>query len=390
MREKSPTASRILSEIEAEGPLTFARFMSLALYDSVLGYYAGGRNKIGKSGDYFTNVSVGEVFGNLLAGQFREMWFHLGRPRPFLLVEQGANDGQLARDILSSMADEMLSAVECWIVEPFSKLRRQQEQTLKEFGTLIHWAEGIQELRQFNGVHFSNELVDSFPFHLLRSTGSRWQELCVAARDGRLILSVCEPQDLLAEQVKALPHRAKGTIVELRPAACEWVRSLGRKLRTGFVLVIDYGVSRHQLLAPHRKEGTFACYRAHRRDFRPLEDPGEKDITAHVDFTALAEAALECGFRLEGYADQHHFVVGAAQDLLKNLESPLDRASEQKVRSLKTLLHPEGMGTQFQYLALSKGVDPLPQLSGFQFSRDPYPQLFANEEQKTPESEQCA
>ena len=147
--------------------------MDLALYDPVVGYYASGRGKIGKRGDLFTNVSVGSVFGYILAGQFREMWFRLGRPSRFSLVEQGANDGQLALDILSATDEETLASIEYWIVEPFPILRRLQEQTLRAFGAKVHWAENLDALPAFDGVHLSNELVDALPFHLIRSKGRR-------------------------------------------------------------------------------------------------------------------------------------------------------------------------------------------------------------------------
>ena len=376
MCAKSLALNKILEEIAAEGPLTFARFMDLALYDPVVGYYASGRGKIGKRGDFFTNVSVGSVFGHILAGQFREMWFHLGQPSRFSLVEQGANDGQLAVDILSAMPEETLPAVEYWIVEPLPILRRLQEKTLNAFGPTVHWAKDLGDLPVFDGVHFSNELVDSLPFHLMRSGGQEWEELRVAAREDRLVFEAAEPETFLADQIKALPSRNKGTLVELRPAALAWIQSVASKLRTGFVLVIDYGFSREQLLSPYRTEGTFSCYRAHRRDARPLDEPGEKDITAHVDFTALAASALAAGFQIEGYADQHHYLVGASQNLLKTLDRPPDPDSQKTLRSLQTLLHPESMGTQYHYLACSKGVGSGRKLSSFRFARDPHRELF--------------
>lgn len=304
------------------------------------------------------------------------MWFHLGQPSRFSLVEQGANDGQLAVDILSAMPEETLPAVEYWIVEPLPILRRLQEKTLNAFGPTVHWAKDLGDLPVFDGVHFSNELVDSLPFHLMRSGGQEWEELRVAAREDRLVFEAAEPETFLADQIKALPSRNKGTLVELRPAALAWIQSVASKLRTGFVLVIDYGFSREQLLSPYRTEGTFSCYRAHRRDARPLDEPGEKDITAHVDFTALAASALAAGFQIEGYADQHHYLVGASQNLLKTLDRPPDPDSQKTLRSLQTLLHPESMGTQYHYLACSKGVGSGRKLSSFRFARDPHRELF--------------
>jgi SAM-dependent MidA family methyltransferase len=121
-----------------------------------------------------------------------------------------------------------------------------------------------------------------------------------------------------------------------------------------------------------------------------LDSPGEKDITAHVDFTALAQAGLDAGFRIEGYADQHHFLVGAAQDLLRKIGCPVDNASQKTIRSLKTLLHPESMGTQFHYLALAKGVDRSPKLSGFRFARNAGRELFSGTCRPSAESHHLA
>ena len=176
MCAKSLALNRILTEIAERGPLTFSRFMDLALYDSSVGYYASGRGRIGKRGDFFTNVSVGSVFGKVLAGQLHEMWHRMGRPSRLALVEQGANDAQLALDILSSLDPEMLAATRYWIVEPFPILRGLQEQTLKAF-EIVRWAESLEDLPNFEGIHLSNELVDAIPFHLLRSNGQTWEEL---------------------------------------------------------------------------------------------------------------------------------------------------------------------------------------------------------------------
>ena len=379
MCAKSLAHRKIASEIEANGPLTFARFMELALYHPEVGYYASGRAQIGKHGDFFTNVSVGPVFGEILASQFREMWSWIGKPARFALVEQGANDGQLASDILRAMAGEILEAVEYWIIEPFPALRRLQEKKLQDVAAKVKWVDDLSALSVFDGIHLSNELVDSFPFHLIRSDGSRWEELCVTTDENRLAFEVTSPSSEVTEALKALPPRPAGTIAELRPTACHWIYALAERVNKGFVLIIDYGFPRDELLAAHRTNGTFCCYRAHRRDSRPLEDPGEKDISAHVDFTVLAEAALAAGFRIEGFADQHHYFVGASQDLLNKVSNPPDELSQKSLRALQTLLHPESMGTQFHYLALSKGVALTPSLSGFKFARDPQQQLFAED-----------
>ena len=184
MCAKSLAHLRILSEIAANGPLTFARFMDLALYEPDAGYYASGRAEIGKSGDFFTTVSVGPVFGKILAGQFREMWIQLGRPGWFALVEQGANDGQLALDILSSMENDASRASSM----PYCKraMPAASRASPRAAKGKVRWFDALDDLPVFDGIHFSNELVDAFPFHLVQSMATNgWS--CVGAEQDRLV-----------------------------------------------------------------------------------------------------------------------------------------------------------------------------------------------------------
>jgi SAM-dependent MidA family methyltransferase len=306
MCAKSLALNRILAEITAKGPLTFARFMELALYDPSAGYYASGRARVGKAGDFFTNVSVGPVFGQILAAQVREMWSRM-RARRFVLVEQGANDGQLAADILSGMDEATLPLIDYWIVEPFPILRRLQQQALKPFAATLRWAGSLDELPVFEGVHLSNELIDAFPFHLVRSKGEAWQELLVERRGGRLAFGLKEPGNSISNQVSRLPPRAMGTIAEFGrlPGSKCWPASCER-----FCPDVDFVLAR-AILAPHRTEGTLACYQ-HRRDDQAARDPGEKDITTRRLHRACT-SAHEAGFELEGYTDQYHYLVAASR-----------------------------------------------------------------------------
>jgi SAM-dependent MidA family methyltransferase len=227
----------------------------------------------------------------------------------------------------------------------------------------------LESLPVFTGVHFSNELVDALPFHLVRSTGEGWGELCVEYRENTFAFTPTAPSPAIKTDCAALPPRAAGYVTELRPAAATWIKAVAQKLHRGYLLAVDYGFSRNQLLAEHRTEGTYSCYRSHRRDARPLEDVGEKDITAHVDFTALSGAAMAAGLRREGWTDQHHFMVGAAEDLMRTIGAPTDAAAQKTLRGLQTLLHPASMGTQFSYLAFSQGIAEGAGLSGFRYAR---------------------
>lgn len=358
-------SDRIRLEIETLGSLPFSRFMDLALYDPLEGYYTSGRAAVGREGDFFTSVSIGPVFGAVLAGQFLEMWEALGRPSEFRLVEQGANDGRLSSDILKALSETPLARVPLTIIEPASILRQKQTATLA--GCDVRWVERPEDLPPFEGVHFSNELFDALPFDILEAHAGAWHEMQVHADEVGFSF---KPAPHPIQNID-LPPRPDGYRTELRRHQRDLIETLSARLRRGFLLAIDYGMPCAELLAPHRSGGTLACYARHRRDEAPLENPGQKDITAHVDFTALAQDAADCGFALEGYTDQHHFLVGAASGLLKSLDGPAPSPSTLKIlRSLRTLLHPETMGTQFKSILFSKKAPLAKPLSGFQHAGD--------------------
>jgi SAM-dependent MidA family methyltransferase len=347
------------------GPLPFSRFMDLALYDPLEGYYTSGCAAVGREGDFFTSVSIGPVFGTVLAGQFLEMWEALGRPLGFRLVEQGANDGRLSCDILKALSETPLAGVPLTIIEPASILREKQAAIL--VGRDVQWVGSPENLPPFDGVHFSNELFDALPFDILEARAGAWHELQVHADEAGFSF---KPAPHPVQNIN-LPLRPDGYRTELRRHQRDLLGILSSRLRRGFLLAIDYGMPRAELLAPHRSGGTLACYSQHRRDDAPLENPSQKDITAHVDFSALAQDAAACGLKLQGYTDQHHFLVGAATGLLKSLEGAAPTPSTLKIlRSLRTLLHPETMGTQFKSILFSKNAPPATRLSGFQHAGD--------------------
>ncbi len=342
--------------------MPFSRFMELALYDPAEGYYAGRNARVGRDGDFYTNISLGPVFGKILAEQFLELWEILGRPGDFTLVEQGANDGRLSLDILDGLAGTPLADSRLILIEPLALLRKKQQDLLA--GRRVEWVEAPGALPQFTGVHFSNELFDALPFEIIKSRSGRWELQRVHHRDGEFRL---EPAEALEIDWSA---PSEDFLSEVRVGQHELLAALSSRLQRGFLLAIDYGMTREELLAPHRSGGTLACYAAHQRDDDPLQSIGEKDITAHVDFTTLAVDLRACGFEPRGYTDQHHFLVGAAERLLLSLDGqPPTPATLKKLRSLRTLLHPETMGIQFKVLLASKGV-AAPSISGFRHARE--------------------
>ena len=364
----------IRDRIRRDGPVTFAWFMEQALYHPVRGYYSSGRCAIGRKGDYFTNVSVGPLFGRLLAAQFAEMWELLGRPGDFTIVEQGAHHGDFAADVLGASrekAPEFFSAVRYCVVEPFPILRERQAETLSDFREKVTWAKLLSDREPFRGVHFSNELLDAMPVHLItRATGDDgWNQRCVVESGdgfGFTTEPITDPQ--LRRQIEKIQRLDAGHYeTEANLAALDWIENVSRKLIRGYVLTVDYGFPRDEFYAPERTSGTLQCRAQHCTVASPLDQVGHADITAHVDWTSIAERAEECGLSVHGFADQHHFITGLLSRLVR------DEVAEEKEpsarRALQTLLHPELLGTRFQFLALGKDA-PRDTLSGFTFARD--------------------
>src|SRR6184192_538002 len=355
----------IRAEIEKRGPVSFAWFMHQALYHPQYGYYSSGRCAIGRKGDYFTNVSVGPLFGQLLAAQFIEIWERLGRPDDFAIVEQGAHDGQFARDVLESSqkrSPEFFEALRYRIVEPFPILQERQARTLDSFREKIEWCDSLQP---FVGVHFSNELLDAMPVRLIGGDVEKLVDL-----EGDKFVFVERPLRQGAAASR-LP-RDEGSFNQ---AALDWIDDVAVNLQRGYVITIDYGRSggefheRIQVRAQHRSLDS------------PFEQIGHADITMHVDWPSIAERAQANGLRVAGFTDQHHFLAGIISELGRtgSLEatagdwgqSPLPDSPKIK-RELQTLLHPEMLGRAFQVLALSENVDfAAPKLAGFKFAGEP-------------------
>jgi SAM-dependent MidA family methyltransferase len=371
--------------IRQTGPVTFEWFMEQALYHPELGYYSSGRCELGRRGDYFTNVSVGPLFGRLLAAQFAEMWQRLGQPEDFVIVEQGAHHGDFARDVLGAVRErtpDLFTALRYWIIEPFPILRERQRETLGDFSEKLTWKKSLVDLEPFCGVHFSNELLDSMPVRLISrvdpnaarsgaAATANWEERCVVESGDRFGFVTTPITDAnLRRHLETVPPHSNGPYdTEVNLAALKWIENLAQKLTRGYVLAVDYGYSRDNFYAPERRSGTLQCRAQHRIVSSPFTAIGETDITAHVDWTSLAERAEANGFSVAAFADQHHFLTGIVTALMAEQFSVNPEAESR--RALQTLLHPEFLGTTFQFLALTKDVAAGVPLSGFKFARNP-------------------
>jgi len=371
--------SAIRDQIRREGPLPFARFMEQALYHPGHGYYSSGRCAIGRRGDYFTSVSVGPLFGRLLAGQFVEIWEKLDRPDDFTIVEQGAHHGEFACDVLDALraaAPEFFAQLRYRIVEPFPALRERQEGVLREFSERMEWVESLEKMNPFAGVHFSNELLDAMPVHLLVSANQGgelvwWERLVERTSCGFTFVDRPTRDARLRGRLTKLPAPpVEGYQTEINLAMLDWVEALAAKLVRGVVLVADYGLPRDDFYAPRRRTGTLQCYADHRVLPSLLESVGESDLTTHVEWTSLAEAAEGCGLTIAGFVDQHHFLTGVL-----SAHPELASTGAENAQALQTLIHPEFFGTKFQFLGLTKELPANTSLGGFRFARDPRVQL---------------
>ncbi len=318
--------------------------MQQALYQPEHGYYSLGRCAIGRKGDYFTNVSVGSLFGQLLAAQFFEIWERLGKMNDFVIVEQGAHDGQFAQDVLEFVQKrlpEFFDALRYRILEPFPILQERQRQTLEAFRDKVDWRSSSEP---FTGVHFSNELLDAMPVRLIRDGTEKFVGL-----DGDKFVFVERPVD------KTMFNQA----------ALEYIDEIAANLQRGYVMAIDYG------FLDEAFERTVQVRARHRNLDSPFEQIGDADITMSVHWRSIVERAQANGLRVAGFTDQHHFLTGIiSQSESGDRGQSLLADSRKAKRELQTLLHPEMLGRAFQVLALAKNVGPETNpLAGFKFAR---------------------
>jgi SAM-dependent MidA family methyltransferase len=375
---------RIAGEIRDRGAITFARFMELALYCPNCGYYEREEDIIGRRGDYYTSVSVGSLFGELLAFQFAE-WLRQDGMR---IVEAGAHGGDLARDILGWMREYrpgVYARLEYWIVEPSEARQRWQRQKLAGHGSKVRWIKNLQGLTGGNssqplgsradglrGIVFSNEFLDALPVHRLGwdAKARAWFEWGVTLHAGRFVWSRIpqgasghsrqEPSvafplahfQLSAADglLEALPD---GFTVELCPAAEQWWREVAVVPGCDKLVAIDYGLTAEEFLAPERKEGTVRSYYHHRLSGDVLANPGEQDITAHVNFTAIKAAGESAGLKTEAFLTQAQLLTGVAAHTWED-ESVFGKWTAERIRQFQTLTHPEHLGRAFRALVQTR------------------------------------
>ena len=321
----------------SQGWISFARYMELVLYEPGLGYYAGGAQKFGAAGDFVTAPELGSLFGRTLARQLKEL--------PYPILEFGAGSGALAATLLSQHDFDYR------IVDISPALRARQQARL---GTRVQWLERLPE--RIRGVVLANEVVDAMPVHAVAWRERGIMERGVSLSGDRLAWSERPAAGELLEQAEALQVRAPYES-EIGLVARAWMRELAARLEEGVVFIIDYGFPRREYYHPQRAAGTLMCHHRHRAHADVFAHPGEEDLTAHVDFTALASAAVDAGLEVLGYTTQAQFLVncGITEVLGEaNADNALHYAP--LAAEAQKLLSPAEMGELFKVLAVGRGA----------------------------------
>ena len=334
--------TRLRQEIDAsQGWISFARYMELVLYEPGAGYYADGAQKFGAAGDFVTAPELGSLFGRTLARQLKA----LGGP----ILEFGAGSGSLAETLLSQHDFDYR------IVEISPQLRARQQARL---GGRAQWLDRLPE--RIAGVVLANEVLDAMPVHAVAWRERGIMERGVALSNDRLSWSEKPAGGELLEQARALPISPPYES-EIGLVGRAWVRELARRLDEGVILIVDYGFPQREYYHPQRDRGTLMCHHRHRAHADVFARPGEEDLTAHLDFTALAAAGLDGGLELLGYTTQAQFLVncGITEVLGEvNIDNALHYAP--LAAEAQKLLSPAEMGELFKVLALGRGVsEPL-------------------------------
>jgi SAM-dependent MidA family methyltransferase len=395
---------KIQQEIRERGPMPFSRYMDLCLYDPELGYYSRSGEQFGKAGDFYTSSDVHAVFGRLMARQFEEMWGVLGAPEQIEILELGPGRGLFAQDVLDWLEKKFPSffrTLHYSLEERSPALRRRLEATLSK-----HFRSGKASLSQrlkppsYDGpkgtaeavpsrgwydsfdmrcralarevpvIVFANEFFDALPVEVLSEQG----KLHISEKEGRLAeswLPASSEELEFLDRYGVYPEAGERVEVALRAQRC--LTQIMATVQRGLVIAIDYGYTRDEQLAG-RHRGTIATYRQHSTSANPYEAPGEQDITAHVNFTALAAAAEQAGMYVQPLLTQSQFLLGIGEgnqfaDAFEDCRLPQERAKV--ALQLKHLVTPAGMGESFHVMIASKDIntEQLSQLSGLSFGK---------------------
>ncbi len=342
--------------------------MRRIFYQPGLGYYTSPGRKVGAEGDFYTSSNVHGLFGRLIAREILRMDELLGAPERFDLVEVGAGNGRLARDILDYLGVEapaLYARLACRLIEAEPTLQAVQEEMLGPHAVRTCWStpdELTSGTLSLTGCLYSNELIDSFPIHLVEMTPGGLREIYVGLRDEEFIeisdeLSTPELTSYLERVGLTL---TEGKRAEINLAAPRWLSSVAGSLQRGFILTVDYGYEAIDLFSSARMAGTLLCYHRHQVEGSPYLRPGVQDITSHVDFTTLMRSGEAAGLTTVWFGEQYRFLmaVGFMEEMMLLESSDISQEEKLKARLLmKKLILPEGgMGDTFRVLVQARGV----------------------------------
>ena len=376
----------IVERIRERGLMTVAEYMELALYHPEQGYYARASVRTGRAGDFFTSVDMGPLFGELLAVQIAEMWRMIrgveesgAGTQGFDLVEAGAGNGRLARDILDWLEARdaaCYGAVRLHLVERSAEAQAGQRRVLGPHSGRLETS-SVNLPERIDGVVYANELLDALPTHLVEMTDDGLREVYVGVDGDRLVERVdrASSPELAAYLVRAGITLEPGWRAEINLGAAAWVREAARRLARGFILLIDYGHRAPDLYSAAHAAGTLAAYTHHTNAGPPsgpgrvpawLAEPGSRDITAHVDLTSLSRVADDEGLATIAILDQTYFLLGLGlADRVAESAGDGRRDLERRL-ALKTLMVPGGLGSTHKVMILGRGVGS-PALRGCSF-----------------------
>lgn len=357
----------IRQKIKKNGSISFAEFMQMALYQPGLGYYSSGMHKFGQSGDFITSPELGSLFADCMAEQFLHILSKVNEP---IIMELGAGTGQFCYDCLTKLDDLQALPDKYYILEVSADLQDRQKQLIgslpERIQTLVEWIKQPPQ-HAFNGVIFANEVIDALSVEVFKKQQDTYQQMRVTYTDENFATTWQDfPQPLEKELISKNLNLPEGYISEFIPQLADWLQTISENLQQGLILFVDYGYEAQAYYHPQRHQGTLVCHHQHQANYDYFDRIGMQDITAFVDFTAVAEAADQCQLSVEGYTSQAHFLISMnIHEKLGDSESDYEQYYK-KTTEMKKLTMPNEMGEKFKVMALSRNFDH--ELQGFSFT----------------------
>jgi SAM-dependent MidA family methyltransferase len=358
---------------DSGGAIPFSRYMELCLYSPGYGYYSAGSQKFGAAGDFVTAPEISPLFGRCLAQTCNGVLEQLEHGD---ILEFGAGTGVMAATLLAELQRLGCLPGRYFILERSGELRSRQQETLHRLAPqLLEYVDWIDRLPAggFRGVLLANEVLDAMPVERFRWHGDGVERLHVECRDDAFGWCTREAHNTeLVAAVRGLdeaPGLLPGYVSEINLQLPPWLQGIAAMLDRGLLLLVDYGYPRNEYYHPQRREGTLLCHYRHRAHENPFLWPGLQDITAHVDFTAVAEAGAAADLYLHGYTSQAWFLLDCGLDSLLQAAGPTDSAAYlRQAREAKTLILPGEMGERFKCIGLGRGLEgPVPGFRGQDF-----------------------